>query len=864
MRRHRFLPWLIGAYILSLGSSNTVRAFRPTDPEPDRDEKTVAVSGPNGQAVRIAYRDTGPPSRDRSPLILIHGSPGDNDEVSSLAARLSESRRVIAPDLPGFGGSTWAIPNYSVAAHAEYVRTLMDSLRIDRAHLLGFSMGGGVILSLADATPTRVASLTLLSALGAQEYELLGNYHLNHAVHWIQWAWLLFLREATPHFGFFDRGFLTVEYGRNFLDTDQRPFRDALRRLTAPTLILHGDKDNLVDPAVARESHRLVPHSELVMFSDQDANHFMTFRRADTLATLTNTFLTRVDRGEAADRTQASSDRAARAALPFDPGSVPAAVGIALLVMLLLIAASTFVSEDLACIGTGLLVARGTIGFGAGTTACLVGIFLGDLWLFAMGRWLGRPTLGRFPLSWFVKESDVERASHWFRRRGAWLILATRFIPGTRLPTYFTAGVLHARVFTFLGAFLLAAAVWTPLLVGGSAIFGDRVLAAFISYQDLALPTIAALAAALYLVMKLLVPLFSWRGRRLALSRWRRLTRWEFWPRWAFYPPIVAYIAWLALKHRSLTLFTAVNPSIPGGGFVGESKAQILEGLAHRPDRVAQWQLIPAGSVDERDRQTASFIRERGLNYPVVLKPEVGERGGGVGILGSADEIRRYLERTDEPLIAQEYVGGVEFGIFYYRMPGRSTGEIFAITDKRFPAVTGDGESTVERLILADDRTVCMAPFFLALHARQLDRVPVFGEAVPLVTLGTHSRGSAFFDGEWVRTPALEAAIDELSQGYRGFWFGRYDVRAPTAEDLMAGREFKVLELNGATAEATSIYDPKNGLFAAYRVLRRQWATLYAIAAKNVANGARPSTIPELIRLMKRHRRSIQAHVDVA
>src|SRR5262245_63162472 len=64
----------------------------------------------------------------------------------------------------------------------------------------------------------------------------------------------------------------------------------------------------------------------------------------------------------------------------------------------------------------------------------------------------------------------------------------------------------------------------------------------------------------------------TYRNRRLILSSWRRLTRWEFWPPSAFYPPMVAYLAYLMAKHRSLTLFTAANPAIMGGGFIGESK----------------------------------------------------------------------------------------------------------------------------------------------------------------------------------------------------------------------------------------------------------------------------------------------------
>jgi pimeloyl-ACP methyl ester carboxylesterase/membrane protein DedA with SNARE-associated domain len=859
MARRRYLPWLLGGYVVCLGASHAVRAVRPSGETPAADERVVAVTDPSGSPVRIAYRDggTGDP-----PLILIHGSPGDNDEVSQLAERIGRTRRAIAPDLPGFGGSTWAVPDYSIRAHADYLRRLMDSLRIDRAHLLGFSMGGGVILELAAMAPDRVASITLLSAIGAQEYELLGNYHLNHAIHWIQWAGLRFLREATPHFGWLDGGFLTVEYARNFLDTDQRPLRATLGGFQGPALIIHGASDQLVDPAVATESARLMPQSELVMWRDPNATHFMAFQRADTLSAVTSAFLARVDRGEATTRPRAPPHRIAAAGLPFDPAGIPPATGIALAVLLLLIAASTLVSEDLACIATGLLVSRGTIGYGPGVIACLVGIFVGDLWLFAMGRWLGRPALRHAPLRWFVKEADVERISRWFDRRGAWLILATRFVPGTRLPTYFTAGVLHARVATFLGAFLLAAALWTPLLVGASALFGDRVLTAFTAYQALALPTIILIAFALYLIVKLVIPLFSWRGRRLLLSRWRRLTRWEFWPRWAFYPPIVAYVAWLSLKHRSLTLFTAVNPAIPGGGFVGESKAQILAGLAHRPDRVARWRLIPEGSVQERAGAVARFVADHHLAYPIVLKPDVGERGGGVGILEDDEAVRHYLAQTAEPLIAQEYVGGVEFGIFYYRIPGTARGEIFAITDKRFPTVVGDGQRSLETLILADDRAVSMAPFFLDLHAERLDWVPGPGESFRLVQLGTHSRGSAFYDGEWIRTPALEAAVDELSRGYQGFWFGRYDVRAPSAEALKAGAQFTVLELNGATAEATSIYDPKNRLGTAYRILRKQWSLLFEIAARNVAAGARPATVRELLGLIGRHRRALHAHVE--
>src|SRR5690606_5707359 len=157
--------------------------------------------------------------------------------------------------------------------------------------------------------------------------------------------------------------------------------------------------------------------------------------------------------------------------------------------------------------------------------------------------------------------------------------------------------------------------------------------------------------------------------------------------------------------------------------------------------------------------------------WPLVLKPDIGERGSGVAIARTDAEVRAYLERAAGDTIVQAYAPGFEFGVFYFRRPGEERGQIFSVTDKQFPSVTGDGVRSLETRILADDRAVCMAPFYLRRHAARLSWVPASGEVVLLVELGTHCRGAAFLDGGWVRTPALEAAIDRLSQGFDGFWF---------------------------------------------------------------------------------------------
>ena len=330
---------------------------------------------------------------------------------------------------------------------------------------------------------------------------------------------------------------------------------------------------------------------------------------------------------------------------------------------------------------------------------------------------------------------------------------------------------------------------------------------------------------------------------------------------WAFYPPVICYIAWLALKHRSLTLFTAANPAIPAGGVVGESKIEILKGLATAENFIARAELIPAASrgVIERVEQAQSFMSAHQFSFPVVLKPDAGQRGSGVEVIRSAAQMQEFFQHCLADAIIQEYAPGEEFGVFYYRYPNEEQGRIFSITAKRFPKVTGDGISTLEELILNDPRAVCMARFYCEQQQEHLWDVPASGEQRQLVELGTHCRGAIFLDGGEVKTSALEAAIDCISKCYVGFYFGRYDIRTASIAAFKQGRDFKVIELNGVTSEATHIYDPKNNLLEAYRVLFEQWRIAFEIGAQNKARGVKPATISEIIRLVIEFRQRARA-----
>jgi membrane protein DedA with SNARE-associated domain len=501
----------------------------------------------------------------------------------------------------------------------------------------------------------------------------------------------------------------------------------------------------------------------------------------------------------------------------------------------LFIALSTFISEDLTCIATGALIAAGKIGFLPGTLACVAGIYFGDLLLYFAGRFIGRPIVGWRPLRRLLTIEKLNAASGWLEKRGAGVVIVSRFTPGFRLPTYVAAGLLKTRFWTFSAYFLLAALLWTPALVGAAALLGKS------------LPRLSFAGPAILLVA---VPLRKlrpgWQTRRRLLGWFRRRTRWEFWPPWLAYIPAVPYILFQGIKHRSLALFTAANPGIPSGGFVGESKSAILANLDRVPDFILVARALPETL---RIRAALDFMADRGLSFPVVLKPDIGERGTGVAIVRSERELASYLAVATGDTIVQKYVAGMEFGIFYYRLPGQSEGQIFSITEKRFPAVVGDGSSTITELVLRDERAVCLASLYLGRLKRSADDVPAAGESVPLAELGSHCRGAVFLNGAKLETAALRSAVDAVARRFSGFYIGRFDVRSESVEQLQRGR-FEVLELNGVSAEPTHIYDPSVTLLEAYRTLFGQWRIAFEIGALNRQLGHRPMPLRGFVVLL--------------
>ncbi|MGP1347193.1 MAG: alpha/beta fold hydrolase [Phycisphaerales bacterium] len=830
----------------------------------------------------------------RWPVVLVHGSPsGGGAEFEAWASRLASAGfEVYALDRPGYGASESWVRSYSLRANAGYVLGAMDALGIERAHVAGFSQGGGAAIWCAAMSPSRIASLTLLSSVGMQEGEGSGDYFFEHAKYALGYVGVVLVPELVPHFNALGARSVRHAFVRDFWDTDQRPIRGVLEGLDVPTLIVHGRDDPLVPAWVSEEHHRAVGPSRLLMLDD---SHFFVLGPG-------------MSRGDGFEQgVRAHAGFAAR----HDALGVPVRVGVADFapwdgaasqtiagyevstrttrwwLAVLIIALGTLVSEDLTVIITTLLVVNGQLDLGVGFIGLMVGILAGDIGLWLLGRVFGRRLLR---IRFFRKRIPEKTLEHWSKMLDAHTakaVFLSRCLPGTRLPTYVAAGMLGRRAWAFLFWFVVAVLIWTPLLMGLTALVGPPILSFF---QDIFHAPVAIVVSLLILLG--LVKLVSYEvtpsGRKLLRSDLRRWLHREFWPMWAIYAPLVPWLVYQSVRNGGALVFTCANPGIDhGGGVVGESKHAILEGLSRARERaglgedevrVLHSELIPAeGSAEERARRALNLIDAdpRFGGFPVVLKPDASQRGTGMKVARSSADVERYFEIMRCPVQVQRFHPGErEAGILWSRVPSRGLsgadgsgdgngsgvelpGHIFSITVKSFPEIEGDGERSIERLIWDHPRYSLQARTFLARFEDRLEEVPGVGERIRLAQAGNHAQGTMFTDGSALITPELTVVIDRLSRAFEpdergvgGLDFGRFDVRYERDEDLMGGRGLAIVELNGTLSESTNLYDPGKSLRWSYGVLFSQWRRVYELGRMRRARGQRAVGMMEMVRMV--------------
>ncbi len=532
---------------------------------------------------------------------------------------------------------------------------------------------------------------------------------------------------------------------------------------------------------------------------------------------------------------------------------------------ILIQATMTHVSEDATTITAGILIAEGTLSPATAFLGCFFGIFIGDGLLYLVGLIVGRPALKLPILRRMMTEEQVDHCARWFEENGLIVILTSRFLPGARLPTYFAAGLVGSSAAYFLVASAIAVALWTPLLLFVSWYFGDVLKALMEAHQQYYWPVMIGSIVIMIIAVRLFLKLESWRLRARIRSRMRRWTHWEFWPTNLVYIPVVLYNTCLALRYFRLNYPLASNPGIEYSGFLGESKQKIMASLSASPEFCAQFiNVEPHLPLQQRVEVIRAWMADFRLAFPLMMKPDVGQRGDGVQRVNDMDELTTYLKTCRVAVQVQEFLPGpFEMGISYRRYPWEQHGKVIGLTGKEFPRAVGDGVSTLHDLILRNPMAQGRIHIFVNRFSHRLHEVLASGEVIELVRAGNHCLGTHFNDSTYLLTPELSERIDKISQAIPGFYIGRFDVRAAHLEELRRGEKFKIMELNGASAEPSFIYDPRHGMVTIYKTLFAHYRDLWLIGAYNSKHGHQPPSIRVLILQLWRYRKLAKDQAEV-
>lgn len=320
--------------------------------------------------------------------------------------------------------------------------------------------------------------------------------------------------------------------------------------------------------------------------------------------------------------------------------------------------------------------------------------------------------------------------------------------------------------------------------------------------------------------------------------KWNRfresLFNWELWPfglRYLFISPVWL---WYCLRSGSLWFFTPSNPTITFGGFEGEGKREMYALLPEDtyPKTVFITPAEPFAHVKAR-------IAAAGFSYPFCVKPDVGMKGLLFRKIDTETDWQSYHQQAPSDYMVQELIQyPLEVSVFYYRYPNEKKGVISGFIQKELMEVVGDGRKTVLQLIREHPQAKHREEELHLKHAGNLDRILPPGDRYPLTYAANLNRGARFINLQHLIDERLLQVFDALSHPTQ-FYYGRYDIKCRSVNDLKQGKNFSILEFNGSGAEPNHVYHAGYSLFAAQAVFLQHWKVLYQIARYNHLHGIR-------------------------
>ena len=334
----------------------------------------------------------------------------------------------------------------------------------------------------------------------------------------------------------------------------------------------------------------------------------------------------------------------------------------------------------------------------------------------------------------------------------------------------------------------------------------------------------------------------------MQVSEFKRKIHHENWPTPIFYAPVIIYYLYNSIKHRKFNYFTAVNPGLETGGLCGFSKYKSFE--------LAPASLVPTTILlDQKEFTTKELdllISNAGLSFPMILKPDQGERGFLVSKVNNLDETASLLRGRSSKIkfLLQEYVEGpLELGVFLIKKNG--SWKVSSITSKNFLSVEGNGADPLKDLINRDEKA---KKFFKENTFNDLDlnSVPGPGDRIILEPIGNHCRGTDFVDECNKIDESMDKIFNDTLQDLSGVRYCRIDMRARSWAAVKIG-EFKIMEINGVSAEPGHIYDPSVPLLQAYKDLFYHWSEMSSIAGEELKDGDSYEGFMETVKSVRKH-----------
>jgi membrane protein DedA with SNARE-associated domain len=553
----------------------------------------------------------------------------------------------------------------------------------------------------------------------------------------------------------------------------------------------------------------------------------------------------------------------------------------------------TFIHEDAAILAAGFSKVEHGLPLLFAYAPVYLGIIVGDILIYGLGRfaqsspWLRSKIIG----------PKVERVNVWLKAHLVRVLVVCRLTPGLLFPTFVACGWFKVPFWRFTTVSIFAGAVYSSIVLTLVVLFGKLVLfhlgywawgAIAVLVIGLAIrnsfkarrgkvteTALGDLPPSFFEVLKRYMPSQKHKfsgmppleGLKRVVSSAERI------PNNILYIPVVLRWLLLAIRYRSLTLPTAANPMIETGGFMGESKSSVMNMVGEEQKRwLADFVVLRRDGEDpQKDLEKAAALMEaRGLNFPIVAKPDIGWNGYGVNLVEDRDHLLKYLSAfpPDADLLLQRPVNhDGEAGVFYVRIPGEPSGNLYSLTLRYYPFVIGDGASTLTELIRGDPRTRMRADFYLGgkphhlgFSKEDLEHVPQAGELIRLAFIGSLRVGGLYRDASHLMTPALTRRFDEIARSMPEFYYGRFDIRFESTDLLKEGMGFSIIEINGAGAEAIQAWDPDVPVRRLYREFFKAQSLLFKVGSMNRKRGFKPMSMMGLIRAIQRQNTLIDSY----